>query len=117
MELTYSAQASDFDPEKRYRNPIYFDKPEPGVTKVTVVGEWPAVVDAYKAANVETSVVKAAKAKKPSTQKPAAKPVFAVAEGEAGKWLVTGADGAQVGEPYDTKELAEAEAKRQNEAE
>ncbi|WDH25035.1 hypothetical protein [Pseudomonas chlororaphis] len=57
MELTYSAQTTDFDPDKRYRNPQYFDKPESGVTKVTVVGDWPAVVAAYKAAEVEVDVV------------------------------------------------------------
>lgn len=64
MELTYSAQSTDFDPGKRYRNPEYFDRPEAGVTKVTVVGEWPVVVDAYKAADVEVVVTKASKEKK-----------------------------------------------------
>ncbi|MGX4728065.1 hypothetical protein [Pseudomonas corrugata] len=59
MELTYSAQTSDFDPDKRYRNPQYFDKPESGVTKVTVVGNWPAVVEAYKTAKVELDVIEA----------------------------------------------------------
>ena len=44
MELTYSAQTRDFDPDKRYRNPVYFEKPESGVTKVTVIGDWPVVV-------------------------------------------------------------------------
>ncbi len=57
MELTYSAQTTHFDPDKRYRNPQYFDKPETGVTKVTVVGDWPAVVEAYKAVQVEIDVV------------------------------------------------------------
>jgi hypothetical protein len=57
MELTYSSQTTDFDPDRRYRNPQYFDKPESGVTKVTVVGDWPAVVEAYKAAKVEVDVV------------------------------------------------------------
>lgn len=64
MELTYSAQSTDFDPDKRYRNPEYFERPESGVTKVTVVGEWPTVVDAYKAADVEVVVTKASKEKK-----------------------------------------------------
>lgn len=57
MELTYSAQTTDFDPDKRYRNPQYFDKPESGVTRVTVVGDWPVVAEAYKAAQVEVDVV------------------------------------------------------------
>ncbi|MDT9673853.1 hypothetical protein F6R97_04185 [Pseudomonas sp. JV414] len=56
MELTYSSQKTDFDPDKRYRNPEYFERPEAGVTKVTVVGDWPIVVEAYKAARVEVDV-------------------------------------------------------------
>lgn len=56
MELTYSSQKTDFDPDKRYRNPEYFERPEAGVTKVTVVGDWPIVVEAYKAAMVEVDV-------------------------------------------------------------
>ena len=57
MELTYSSQKTDFDPDKRYRNPEYFERPEAGVTKVTVVGDWPIVVEAYKAATVEVDVI------------------------------------------------------------
>lgn len=64
MELTYSAQSTDFDPDKRYRNPEYFERPESGVTKVTLVGEWPAVADAYKVIDVEVVVTKAPKDKK-----------------------------------------------------
>lgn len=71
MELTYSAQSTDFDPDKRYRNPEYFDRPESGVTKVNLVGEWPAVADAYKAVDVEVVVTKASKEKK--SAKPEAK--------------------------------------------
>lgn len=56
MELTYSNQLSDFDPEKRYRNPEHFDKPEAGVTSVLVIGDWPSVVEAYEAAGIEVSV-------------------------------------------------------------
>lgn len=56
MELTYSNQLSGFDPGRRYRNPEHFDKPEADVTSVLVVGDWPNVVDAYKAAGVEISV-------------------------------------------------------------
>jgi hypothetical protein len=59
MELTYSAQTRDFDPDKRYRNPVYFEKPESGVTKVTVIGDWPVVVDAYRTAKVQVDVVEA----------------------------------------------------------
>ncbi|MBV7523447.1 hypothetical protein KW834_03375 [Pseudomonas sp. PDM29] len=56
MELTYSNQLSGFDPGKRYRNPEHFDKPEADVTSVLVIGDWPSVVDAYKAAGIDVSV-------------------------------------------------------------
>ena len=56
MELTYSNQLSGFDPEKRYRNPEHFDKPEAGVTSVLVIGNWPQVVEAYEAAGIDVSV-------------------------------------------------------------
>jgi hypothetical protein len=56
MELTYSNQLQGFDPDKRYRNPEHFDKPEAGVTSVVVVGDWPAVVGAYEAAGIDVSV-------------------------------------------------------------
>ena len=59
MELTYSNQLSGFDPEKRYRNPEHFDKPEAGVTSVLVIGHWPSVVDAYEAAGIAVSVKEA----------------------------------------------------------
>ncbi|AZD01383.1 MULTISPECIES: hypothetical protein [Pseudomonas] len=58
MELVYSTQNSDFDPEKRYRNPAHFDRPEAGVTHAVVIGDWPKVVGAYEALGVEVSVLK-----------------------------------------------------------
>jgi hypothetical protein len=58
MELVYSPQNSGFDPEKRYRNPAHFDRPEAGVTHAVVIGDWPKVVDAYEAQGVEVSVLK-----------------------------------------------------------
>jgi hypothetical protein len=66
MELVYSTQNSDFDPEKRYRNPAHFDRPESGVTHAVVIGDWPKVVDAYEALGVEVSVLQ------PLISKPAA---------------------------------------------
>ncbi|PNA03529.1 MULTISPECIES: hypothetical protein [unclassified Pseudomonas] len=57
MELVYSTQNSDFDPEKRYRNPAHFDRPESGVTHAVVIGDWPKVVAAYEALGVEVSVL------------------------------------------------------------
>ncbi|QOY68955.1 hypothetical protein [Pseudomonas sp. OST1909] len=62
MELTYSNQLNDFDPEKRYRNPEHFDKPEAGVTRVAVIGDWPSVVNAYEAAGIDVSVKEAKRA-------------------------------------------------------
>lgn len=62
MELTYSNQLSGFDPEKRYRNPEHFDKPEAGVTSVLVIGDWPSVVNAYEAAGINVSVKEAKRA-------------------------------------------------------
>lgn len=58
MELVYSTQNTDFDPEKRYRNPAHFDRPEAGVTHAVVIGDWPKVIDAYEALGVEVSVLK-----------------------------------------------------------
>ncbi|WP_421551755.1 hypothetical protein [Pseudomonas yamanorum] len=59
MELTYSNQLSGFDPEKRYRNPEHFEKPEAGVTSVLVIGDWPSVVNAYEAVGIDVSVKEA----------------------------------------------------------
>ena len=56
MELIYSTQSSGFDPEKRYRNPEHFERPEAGVTGVVVVGDWPNVVDAYENVGVEVAL-------------------------------------------------------------
>ena len=59
MELIYSTQKTDFDPDKRYRNPEHFDRPEAGVTNVLVVGDWPNVVDAYENVGVEVTLKEA----------------------------------------------------------
>lgn len=56
MELIYSTQSSGFDPDKRYRNPEHFDRPEAGVTGVVVIGEWPKVVEAYENVGVEVAL-------------------------------------------------------------
>jgi hypothetical protein len=114
MELTYSTQKTDFDLDKRYRNPQYFERVESGITKVVVIGDWPAVVNAYNAAEVEVETVKAPKKK---VAKTVTKPMLVTAEGADGKWIVTGAGGKQVGEPFETQDLADAEAKRLNEME
>lgn len=59
MELIYSTQSSGFDPDKRYRNPEHFDRPEAGVTGVVVVGEWSKVVEAYEHVGVEVTLKEA----------------------------------------------------------
>ncbi|QJQ11316.1 hypothetical protein A3L25_018440 [Pseudomonas putida] len=61
MELIYTVQASGFEPGKRYRNPQHFDRPEPGVKAVVIVGEWSKVAAAYEEAGAEVSVVEAPK--------------------------------------------------------
>jgi len=61
MELTYSNQLQGFDPDKRYRNPEHFDKPEAGVTSVVVIGNWPQVVNAYEAVGIDVSVKEGAR--------------------------------------------------------
>jgi hypothetical protein len=61
MELVYSTQKSGFEPGKMYRNPQHFERPELGVTSVTVVGDWPTVVGAHEEAGIEVLVVDAPK--------------------------------------------------------
>jgi len=61
MDLIYTAQASGFEPGKRYRNPQHFDRPEPGVKAVVIVGDWPKVADAYEDAGAEVTFVEAPK--------------------------------------------------------
>lgn len=61
MELIYTTQASGFEPGKRYRNPQHFDRPEPGVKTVVIVGNWPQVADAYEDAGAEVTFVEAPK--------------------------------------------------------
>lgn len=61
MELIYTTQRNGFDPGKRYRNPLHFERAELGVTAVVVIGEWPDVVSAYENAGAEVKVVDAAK--------------------------------------------------------
>lgn len=53
MELIYTDQQSGFEPNKHYRNPLYFERAENGVSKVIVHGDYPAVVQAYQANGVE----------------------------------------------------------------
>lgn len=61
MELIYTKQRSGFEPGKFYRSPQHFDRPELGVTRVVVVGDWPKIVEAHKDAGIEVEVVEAPK--------------------------------------------------------
>lgn len=61
MELIYTKQRSGFEPGKFYRSPQHFDRPELGVTRVVVVGDWPKIVEAHKDAGIEVEVVEALK--------------------------------------------------------
>ena len=56
FELVYSAQKTDFEPGKRYANPRFFSAVREGVSRVTVIGDWPDVVKAYEAAGVPVTV-------------------------------------------------------------
>ena len=95
MELIYTAQTSGFDDGKRYRNPAYFDRPEPGVTKVTIVGDWPDVAKAYGA----VEGVDVAKEKEPK-----------VSAGRAGRGGKGPSGGSQNNEkPVDELTLEEAQ--------
>jgi hypothetical protein len=51
--IIYSNQKTAFEPGYRYSNPRLFAGVRPGVTKVIIVGEWPKVEQAYRAAGIE----------------------------------------------------------------
>jgi hypothetical protein len=61
FELVYSAQKTDFEPGKRYANPRFFSAVREGVSRVTVIGDWPDVVKAYEAVGVPVTVQGAAR--------------------------------------------------------
>ena len=56
MEVIYSAQRDGFEAGKVYRNPRYFEKADPRVTKAIVCGDWPDVALAYREAGAEVEV-------------------------------------------------------------
>lgn len=98
MELTYSNQLQGFDPDKRYRNPEHFDKPEAGVTSVLVIGDWPQVVGAYEAAGIDVSVKEGARVQIVGATNPAElEKIIAGLRAEHGA-IVFLADGLEAGE-------------------
>lgn len=59
MELVYTTQLDGFEPGKRYRVPGLFRNVERDATAVTVVGDYPEIVSAYKSVGVDVKVVQA----------------------------------------------------------
>ncbi|MEE4683638.1 CTP synthase [Pseudomonas alliivorans] len=138
MELVYSNQRGDFDPNKRYRNPDLFRNVERGVTKVTVVGDYPEIVDAYKAVEIDveiearkTPVKGKAKAAEKTPAKPGKGPTKAESNGtqqdgtknepvyipklEANdQWIIITRDGVRFGDFAGDEAQAKAEADRLN---
>lgn len=57
-ELVYSNQTTGYEAGRRYSNPRFFTgNIREGTTSVIVVGDWPAVVDAYKRAGIPVKIV------------------------------------------------------------
>ena len=52
IELTYSQQSGDFIKGRAYSNPRFFTTPRNDVGKVFLVGDWPAIREAYEALGV-----------------------------------------------------------------
>ena len=108
MELTYSNQLNGFDPEKRYRNPEHFDKPEAGVTSVLVIGDWPTVVNAYEGVGIDVSVKEAKRVQIACTANQAEpEKIVAVLRAEHGpiQLLVDGLEAGEIHRP-ESGELA-----------
>lgn len=108
MELTYSNQLQGFDPDKRYRNPEHFDKPEAGVTSVLVIGDWPQVVGAYEAAGIDVSVKEGARVQiVGATNQPELEKIIAGLRAEHGAiaFLADGLEAGEINRP-ETGELA-----------
>lgn len=134
MELVYSNQLGDFDPNKRYRNPDLFRVVERGVTKVVIVGDYPEIKAAYDAAEIEvevltrkTPVTSAAGKEKTGknvltggtngTLKDGTKdePVYIPKLESNDQWIIITRDGVRFGEFVGTADEAKAEADRLNE--
>ncbi|MFD2248932.1 hypothetical protein FHS82_001048 [Pseudochelatococcus lubricantis] len=66
MRITYTTQKSGFVAGENYANPRFFSSVNPAATEVVVVGDWPAVVAAYEAADVPVTAAGAAALTVPS---------------------------------------------------
>ncbi|SEN65083.1 hypothetical protein [Halomonas caseinilytica] len=81
MEFVYTTRTSGFESGKQYRNPRFFDRPDPKATSVVIEGEWPAIKAAYEKADVKVEVKAPAKQKTGSgAQKAPAKQASTQAE-------------------------------------
>ncbi|WP_240997333.1 CTP synthase [Pseudomonas viridiflava] len=138
MELVYSNQRGDFDPNKRYRNPDLFRNVERGVTKVTVVGDYPEIVNAYEAVEIDveietrkTSVKGKGKAAEKTPAKPGKgptkpessgtqkdgtkeKPVYIPRLEADNQWIIITRDGVRFSDFAGDESQAKAEADRLN---
>lgn len=56
MELIYTTRNTDFEQGKQYRNPQFFDRPEPAKS-VVLEGDFPEVKAAYDAIGVPVKVL------------------------------------------------------------
>lgn len=56
MELIYTTRTAGFEQGKQYRNPQFFDRPEPAKS-VVLEGDFPHVQRAYEAAGVKVTHV------------------------------------------------------------
>jgi hypothetical protein len=60
FELTYSTQKDGFSFGKAYANPRFFNgRVRRGVTRVVIIGRWPAVERAYRDAGIDVHVIAA----------------------------------------------------------
>lgn len=57
FELIYSTQSTGFVDGLAYANPRFFSTPRAGVSKVSVVGDWPLVVAAYEDAGIPVELL------------------------------------------------------------
>ncbi|MFT0140779.1 hypothetical protein ACEK07_46140 [Alcanivoracaceae bacterium MT1] len=57
MHVVYTKRTSNFEKGKHYRNPEYFGRIEPRAEKVTIEGDFPAIVAAYESREIEVEVI------------------------------------------------------------
>ncbi|OQS32987.1 hypothetical protein [Chromobacterium haemolyticum] len=57
MNLIYTSRTEGFEPGGLYRNPRFFQGPEKGVSSVLVEGDWPEIVEAYRAFEVPVELL------------------------------------------------------------